>query len=187
MTMRRRDHPLRCRRYFVLGGLSAAGLSALTGCSFLETLRGGIPDISSDDTVGYTAEEYRVVQALINAENFLQEIADWGNNLYGTDWFDDPNGGQGYGDTLISVKHLLTQWANADVNAVDEPIDPALSASLTAQAEAILEQAYEVSLAGCQSGWTQAVCDIDITTKFKAPGTPGGAPTWIDAWWDFSS
>lgn len=58
-------------------------------------------------------------------------------------------------------------------------------AELKASAEPVLEGAYRRALGECRLN--MPTCDIDITTRFKPPGTPGGAPDWATAWWDFSS
>ncbi len=58
-------------------------------------------------------------------------------------------------------------------------------AELKALAEPVLERAYDSALGECERN--MPTCNSDITTKFKTPGSPGGAPDWVTAWWGFSS
>lgn len=56
---------------------------------------------------------------------------------------------------------------------------------LKALAEPVLESAYHRALGECERNLP--TCNTDITTQFKPPGSPGGAPDWVTAWWGFSS
>lgn len=181
----RREQSHRITRRSFMTSASAASVLLLPGCNPENVWM--VADYRTDDSFGFTVAESRVFGALARARSFLQEIANSGNRMYGPVWFEEAHGGKGYGDALLVVKSLIRQWTNADYRAKDVPIDPAVSASLTEQSEAILEEAYNVSLAACGRRSTRNICDIDITTRFKAPGSPGGAPDWVSAWWDFSS
>lgn len=193
MTDRARISPFLSRRSLILGGVSCAGLGSLAGCDQSDDPPPNPANTTPPSERPPRANNLQLQffwRALNNAARTLgaaDDVRFAGQTSYAPTREEDldvmlASVGVSPGHRNYDIIRQLYMLGMGSVEAQGKLED---FLELRDLAEPVLESAYERALGECERG--MSTCNVDLASKFNPPGSPGGAPDWVSAWWDFSS